>query len=113
MSPDRLADRQRAFREVLGRADTAGKPPETVARDAAEQFVAMTFVQPMLKGLRDSGGAAAPFAPTQAEKQFRGLLDADLARRIVGASNWPLVDRLARDLLQDQAPTAPAAGEDA
>ena len=86
------------------RAEGAARAPSNAeqAREAAEQLVAIAFVQPVLQGLRESEGAAEPFAPSSGEKQFGSLLDAEIARGVVKASQWPLVDRLARDLLGQQ-----------
>ncbi len=89
---------QASFRDALGIARTAHSTEEG-ARDAAEQFVAKTFLEPLLKSVRESNQAAPPFAPTQAEKQFRAFADAQLAVEIVKRSDMPIVDRLARDLL--------------
>jgi Rod binding domain-containing protein len=104
-----LAHDQRSFLDILGKAAgapasrAAGRgdtqPREDRAREAAEQLVAQTFVLPMLKEMRQSNSAAPPFAPSQGEKQFRALMDAELAQRIVKASRFNLVQRLARDLL--------------
>jgi len=80
-----------------------GETPETAeerARLGAEQLVAISFVEPILSMVRESDNAAPPFKPTRAEKQFRALLDADLAQRIVRGANFPLVGRLARQMLQ-------------
>ena len=100
----RLADNQRSFAGVMGRAGSAGpSTPQTApgrARDTAEQFVAHTLILPLLRQLRQTDQAAPPFAPTQAEKQFRALQDAELAQRIAHAERFPIVDRLARDLLK-------------
>ena len=96
--------RQEAFAAVLGRSLSptaeAALTPKARARQAAEQLVTQTFILPLLKQLRESDRTAAPFAPSQAEKQFRALGDAELAQRIVHAARFPLVDRLARDLLK-------------
>ncbi|MBM4108574.1 MAG: hypothetical protein FJ255_07140 [Phycisphaerae bacterium] len=94
-----LRGRQHAFLDALGRAAgrRAGRDPDQ-ARDAAEQFVAMAFVQPLLKDLRNASWAAPPFGPTPAEKSFRALSDAQLAQDLVRSGRWPIVDRLARDL---------------
>jgi Rod binding domain-containing protein len=94
-----LVTAQRSFASILARDRGAPADPEQSARESAEQLVSISLVQPVLKQLRDSDGAAPPFAPTQAERQFRSLMDAELAQRLVRASNFPLVDRLARDLL--------------
>lgn len=98
-----LISEQHSFASILAR-DRRAPTPEAAARESAEQLVAISLVQPVLKQLRDSDRAAPPFAPTQAERQFRSLMDAELAQRLVRASNFPLVDRLARDLLARAAP---------
>lgn len=72
---------------------------EVDARKAAEEFVAVAFVEPILKSLRESNQAAPPFAPTEAEKSFGPLLDAELSRRIVAKERYGLVDTVARRLL--------------
>jgi Rod binding domain-containing protein len=96
-------DARASFASLLGQAETAGRAeptgtPEDKARETARQFVAVTLVQPLLKQLRETNQAAAPFAPGQGERQFQSLLDADLALRITGAAQFPLVDALARRL---------------
>lgn len=109
-----LLDAQRSFAGVLSRAhhraDAANAGPEQRAREGAESLVSLAFVQPMLKEFRESNNAAAPFAPTQAEKQFRALMDAELAQRIVRAADFPLVERLARDLLRNSSAPSDSAG---
>lgn len=94
-----------SFASIL-RAQRGQRSPEQVARDAAEQFVAQSLVQPLFAQLRGSSEAAPPFAPTEAEKTFRPLLDAELARRIVSAQQFPLVDAVARNLLKHTRPTS-------
>lgn len=102
-----LADRQRAFLDVLGRqhapaasgADGApGARDPDRARKAAEQFIASTFLMPILKEIRAQNRAAPPFGPTQAEKALGPLMDAQLADRIVRSSQFGLVDRVADQL---------------
>ena len=96
----------RSFASMLSRATgESGKTSDDRARQAAEQFVAIALVQPVLKQFRESSTAAPPFAPTQAEKQFQSLADAQLAERLVRAQNFPLVDRLAQTLLARSAGT--------
>jgi Rod binding domain-containing protein len=94
-----LRGRQEQFSEVIGRSMGRGDAHQR-ARGAAEQFVAVTFVEPVLKQLRETSQAAPPFAPTRGEQQFRALLDARFAHEIVRAARFPLVDRLAADLLK-------------
>lgn len=75
---------------------------EERARDTAERLVAQTLVLPVLRQVRESNEAAAPFAPGEGEKQFGALLDERIAEDITKAAGFPLVDRLARDLLRDR-----------
>lgn len=94
---------QSSFAEVLGREgtpDARGESPAARARSTAEQLVAVALVQPLLARMRESGQAAPPFAPTAAEKQFMALQDAGVALQMVHASRFPLVERLARDMLE-------------
>lgn len=67
-------------------------------RDAAEELVAITLVQPVLAQMRESSFAAEPFAPTDAEKRFGAQYDAAIARQIVRSGRFPLVDQLARQM---------------
>lgn len=103
-----LSARQNGFAEILGQSrDRLGpaEPPEQRARRAAEDFVSSALIEPILKSLREANNTAPPFAPGPAEKQFRGLIDTHMARQIAHSSRFPLVDRLARDLLNK--PLAP------
>ncbi|HRQ73542.1 MAG TPA: hypothetical protein PLU35_10980 [Phycisphaerales bacterium] len=95
-----LAHAQRTFAESLSIAERRPDGTRASARETAEKLVAITFVEPVLKRLRESDGAAPPFAPGPGEKQFRALLDAKVAHDIVRAARLPMVDRLAHDLLR-------------
>lgn len=94
-----LADRQRSFAEVLAIADRMPHD-ESIdeERAAAEQLVATTLVEPILKQLRQSSTAAPPFGPGEGEKKFRDISDAHTAREIVRSERFGLVERLAQDL---------------
>ena len=88
------------FGSVLERATSLdhGTKKEDRAQGAAEDFVSVVFVDPILKQAREMNHAAPPFAPSTGEKQFGALLDARIARQITKAAHFPIVDRLARDL---------------
>ncbi len=90
-----------SFSSVLGRfkPDVATMSPEEKARAAAEEFVATSLVLPVLKQLRETNEAWGPFKPGRHEKVFGDMFDGEIASQIVSAQNFPLVDRLARDLL--------------
>lgn len=110
-TPSGLTSRQLSFAEILGHTSgsgTSGATPEQRSRAAAEQLVAVALVQPLLTQLHQSSNAAPPFAPTPAEKQIRALQDAEVARQITHAARIPLVERLARRML-DSAQAASAA----
>ena len=100
-------DRQRDFAAMLGRemsrADAGQETPEQRARTAAEGFVSTALVEPLLKAVREANEAPAPWGPSDVEKRFGGLIDAERATQIVRSSSFPIVDRLARDLLQRSA----------
>jgi len=72
---------------------------EKAALKTAREFVAQALVQPMLKEARESNQAWGPFAPGKHEKAFAWLIDEGIAKSIVEAKNFPLVDRVAESLL--------------
>lgn len=111
LTRDRAAGEPRTpFRAALDGAESAASRR---ARESAEDLVAVSLVEPTLKLLRESNGAAAPFAPGEAEKAFGPLLDQAVAQRLVRASNFGIVDRVASDLLRNaQARAALAPGVD-
>ncbi|MCA9302867.1 MAG: hypothetical protein KC996_01960 [Phycisphaerales bacterium] len=81
---------------------------ELRASEAAQKLVANTLVEPILRQLRETNNAAAPFGPTDAEKQFGPILDAQIADKIVNAADFPLVTRIKQDLMKNSAYTAQA-----
>ncbi|MEO1277494.1 MAG: hypothetical protein AAFV77_00865 [Planctomycetota bacterium] len=97
-----MLQRQRDFSSVIARDQ--GRDPNTAsARKAAEDFVSMAFVQPLLAQLRETNNAAEPFAPGPAERQFGELMDQVLSKQIVRASSFPLVERIESDLSERSA----------
>jgi Rod binding domain-containing protein len=90
------------FSTVISRAQRSGAASrEAEAREAARGLVSAALVQPILKQLRESKNAAPPpFGPGPGERSFREMMDATVAQKLVTSQNWPLVDRLARDLLR-------------
>lgn len=105
------AQNQLDFAEVLGKKTgrQLGQVDETKIREAAESFIAVAFVQPIFKQMRSMNQAAAPFGPNKAEQQFQSLMDAQVSRHIVHKSNWPVVERVAQQMLV-KAGLAPAPG---
>ncbi len=75
------------------------------ARLAAEGLVSATFIEPILKQVRESNNTPPPFGPSSAEKQFSSLLDTKLADEIVKAANFPLVERITAQLLKNMPQT--------
>ena len=101
-APLDVRERQRSFEAALGRASSTPNrsSPVEMARDSSEQLITQCLIIPVLKMAREGNRPAPPFAPSQGEKQFGALSYAQLAQRITSASHFPLVDRLARDLLK-------------
>jgi len=100
-----LADQSRAdFASVLGRKQVATLTPKEQAIEAAQQLVSVSLLQPVLKQLRESSHAAPPFAPNQAERTFRSMMDANFAQNMVKSGRWGLVDSVARKLLERTSP---------
>ena len=97
------------FAAVLGRMDPGAMTPDERAREGARQLVSTALVQPVLKSLRESNRAAAPFAPSQGERTFRAMMDTNLAQNLVKSGRWPLVDRVAQSLLRNTSQGAGAA----
>ncbi len=96
-----IAGSQRRFASIISRdSNTAQMSATDRARQSAEQFVSIAFVEPTLKALRETNQAAAPFKPSRAEQQFRSMADAQLAQEIVTASGFGLVDTLAQQMLR-------------
>jgi len=77
-----------------GEEDRTGTDP----REAAEELVAISLVQPVLASLRDSDMGAEPFKASESEKRFGALYDAEIAHRLVKSKRFPLVDALARQM---------------
>lgn len=109
LAPSRLEQEQASFAQVMNTAqreldtnvgERARQEPTDKTRKAAQDFVALAFVQPILKQLRESNQAAAPFAATSAQKSFQGMLDGVLSRKITQGSNWALVDKVADRMLR-------------
>jgi len=101
---------QRSFGSTLGAmTGKAGDPADT--RTAAQEFVSIAFVEPVLRSLRESNHAPAPFGPTEAEKNFGPLLDAEISKQIVAHEHYGLVDAVARQLLNAGAASAGASQE--
>lgn len=69
------------------------------AQKTAREFVSMSLVQPILAQLRKTNAAWGPFKPGNHEQQFGPLIDAEVAMRITRASNFPIVDAVARNLM--------------
>jgi Rod binding domain-containing protein len=72
-------------------------------RAAAEEFVSMTLVEPVMARMRAMNMAAEPFAPGAHEKAFAPLIDAAWSQGIVKASGWGLVDRVEQWMRQREA----------
>lgn len=72
-------------------------------RAAAEEFVSMALVEPVLAQSRAMNMAAAPFGPGSHEKAFGPMLDATWSKSMVKTSGWGLVDRVEQWMRQRSA----------
>lgn len=96
-----LTRRQTEFSAVMGqaRAGDGAATPERRAREAAEDFVAIALVQPILKQMRESNHTPPPFGPGEGEKALGGLADAQVARAIVRQGRWGVVGSIEQQML--------------
>lgn len=108
-----LLDRQSLFAGALTGTQNAARPemdtPEARARAAAQEFVSVALVQPILKQMRQANQAPPPFGPGEGEKNFAHLADAQIARRIVESSNFGVVNAVEHQLLARLSPARTAA----
>lgn len=79
------------FDSALRRALGGDQKTQQTPRQAAEEFISMALVQPILAQLRETNQAAGPFAPGEAEKSFGPMLDAEIAHQMVKSSGWGLI----------------------
>lgn len=89
------------FEERLGTVldNAAGGPTQDeILREAASQLVATAFIMPLVQSMHESPWAQGPFAPGTAEKQFRPMLDQQLADEVTSASTFGLVDTIVKEL---------------
>lgn len=104
------------FDSALRRALGGDQKTRQTPRQAAEEFISMALVQPILAQLRETNQAAGPFAPGDAEKRFGPMLDAEIAHRMVKSAGWGLVDAVTTRLEgagSDNATNAPGVNTDA
>lgn len=94
----RTAEQAPQFDSALRRALGGDQLTQQSPREAAEEFIAMALVQPILAQLRETNQAAGPFAPGDVEKRFGPMLDAEIAHRMVKSTGWGLVDAVASRL---------------
>lgn len=76
-----------------------GPDAEAQVREAATQFVASAFILPVLEQMHESPFAAEPFAPNAAQRRFAPLFDQQIADRVTGAAQFPLVDGIVEQVM--------------
>jgi Rod binding domain-containing protein len=104
-----LSEADKASKQKTKTADDIAAAQERIdkAKLAAEGLVSTTFIEPILKQVRESNHTPPPFGPSNAEKQFSALLDTRLADDIVHAANFPLVQRITDQLLRNMPSAEP------
>ena len=85
------------FSSALGRV-TAQRPEDQI-RQAAEQLIATSLVQPILASMSQSPFREGVFAPGPIEERFTPLLHRHLSDRIVASANFGLVEALTDHLV--------------
>ncbi len=83
------------------RANNPANPREASALDTAQKLIATTLIKPILADARAARNAPAPWGQTQAEKQFGSLLDNRIADDISKASNFPIAQRIAEQIIKN------------
>lgn len=96
------------FLSALHRQAEAADDGAEAALDAARDFVSNTLVKPILKQMREMNQAAPPFAPGPYEKAFAGMVDEQVADRIVRAQRFAIVDRIAATMTPQDSTHGPA-----
>lgn len=71
-----------------------------IVRRGAEELVSTAFIQPVFEMMRQDPLRAELTPLSKGEKTFGPMLDAELSKRIVRSARFPLVDAVARQLLQ-------------
>lgn len=87
--------------EAAARQGSTPNPREAHALDTAQKLVSTTLIKPILAQARAARDAPAPWGQTQAEKQFGALLDNRIADDIAKASNFPIAQRIADQILKN------------
>jgi len=87
--------------EAAARQGSAPTQREAQALDTAQKLVSTTLIKPILANARAARDAPAPWGQTQAEKQFGALLDNRIADDIAKASNFPIAQRIADQILKN------------
>ncbi|MGD9692854.1 MAG: hypothetical protein AB7G17_05345 [Phycisphaerales bacterium] len=105
-----LLSGQQSFERILGRKSEKEGPE--AAREAAEDFVSIALVLPVLKQMREMNQAAPPFAPGEGEKKFGALLDAEMAARLVRSTRFGIVDAVAERMGWTKTDAAAGADEE-
>lgn len=97
-------DIERRFANLLRSTDYATDRQDadvaTVARDAAEQFVAIAFVQPLFAEMRSDPFKSDMFHGGMVEDMFGSQLDAILAHRITATGNFSVTEVIYQQLMK-------------
>ena len=81
--------------------ERAGANVEQVVRQAAEQLVATTLVQPLLAAVRNDPFKSELFHGGLAEDMFGSQLDTLISERITKATRLPIVDAVYDKIMRD------------
>ncbi|MCC7191697.1 MAG: hypothetical protein IT444_02850 [Phycisphaeraceae bacterium] len=87
-----------------GATDRRKQSVEETARQAAQQLVATTLVQPMLAQMNNDPFKTPMFHGGQAEETFNQQLQTILGDRITAGANFPIVRTVYKQLMQHVKP---------
>lgn len=89
-----------------GATDRKKQTVETTARQAAQQLVATTLVQPMLTQMNNDPFKTPMFHGGHGEEMFNQQLQTILGDRITAGANFPIVQTVYKQLMQRVKPEA-------
>jgi hypothetical protein len=97
---------------VQTRADRATVGGADLVAFAGCNYLGLAHDPRVLAAVREANTAPPPFGPTDVEKRFGSLMDAERASGLVKGANWGIVDRLTADLIGRHERAAAAGGVD-
>ncbi len=99
-------DFNRAMQRQLGQASATPKTVDPKAREAAQQLVSTTLLQPVFAAMREDPLRVEKFHGGPGERMFGSQLDTLLADRVASKTDMPLIESIAKQFTRNHATTA-------